>query len=114
MLVRYPDNALRAVVAVLAVCGIVACSAMPRRTAAERVADADIADRVQAALLADPNIYARHIDVTVNRGVVHLGGYVWEDADFRTAQRDAASIPGAETVVNEMELIRGGIAGTGR
>ena len=78
------------------------------------MADADIADRVQAALLADPNIYARRIDVEVDRGVVHLGGYVWEDEDFRTARRDAASVPGAKTVVTEMELVRGGLAGTSR
>jgi osmotically-inducible protein OsmY len=45
---------------------------MPRRTAQERVADADTADRVRATLLADPNIYARHVDVVVDRGVVRL------------------------------------------
>jgi osmotically-inducible protein OsmY len=95
-------------------CTVIACSSVPRRTAAQRVADADTADRVQAALLADPDIYARHIDVRVDRGVVHLGGYVWEAADFRTARRDAASVPGANAVVSEMELVRGGLAGTGR
>jgi osmotically-inducible protein OsmY len=100
-------------VAVLA-CAVIACSTTPPRTAAQRAADADTADRVQAALLADPNIYARHIDVSVNRGVVHLGGYVWEDEDFRTARLDAASVPGATTVVTDMELMRGGFAGTGR
>ena len=93
---------------------VIACSAMPRRTAAERLADADTADRVQAALLADPDIYARHIDVRVDRGVVHLGGYVWEATDFRVARRDAASVPGAIAVVSEMELVRGGLAGTSR
>jgi osmotically-inducible protein OsmY len=114
VLLRCPNALLPAVAVLLLACGLVACSTAPRRTAAERVADADVADRVQAALLADPNIYARHIDVTVDRGVVHLAGYVWEDADFRTARRDAASIPGAKTVVSEMELVRGGMAGTGR
>jgi osmotically-inducible protein OsmY len=108
-------NAWLPAVALLLLAGaIAACSTAPRRSAAERLADADIADRVQAALLADPNIYARHIEVTVDRGVVHLAGYVWDDADFRTARRDAASIPGAKTVVSEMELVRGGMAGTSR
>jgi osmotically-inducible protein OsmY len=114
LLLRCPSGVLSAVMVLLAAYGVVACSTTPRRTAAERVADADIADRVQAALLADPNIYARHIDVEVDRGVVHLGGYVWEDGDFRTARRDAASVPGAKTVVTEMELVRGGLAGTSR
>jgi hypothetical protein len=31
------------------------------------VADADTADRVQASLLADPDIYARHVDVVIDR-----------------------------------------------
>jgi osmotically-inducible protein OsmY len=99
---------------VLIACAVIACSTMPRRTAEQRVADADTADRVQAALLADPDIYARHIDVRVDRGVVYLGGYVWEDEDFRTARRDAASVAGANAVVTDMELMRGGLAGTSR
>ena len=45
---------------------------------------------------------ARHIDVAVDRGVVHLGGYVWENDDFQTARRDAASVPGVKTVVAQI------------
>jgi osmotically-inducible protein OsmY len=78
------------------------------------VADADTAGRVQAALLADPNIYARHIDIQVNRGVAHLGGFVWDAEDFQTARRDAAAVAGVTKVVMDMELVRGGMAGTGR
>ena len=114
MLMRCPNGVLPAVGILLAAYGVVACSTTPPRTTAERVADADIADRVQAALLADPNIYARHIDVVVDRGAVHLGGYVWEDDDFQTARRDAASVSGVKTVITEMELKRGGLAGTSR
>src|ERR1700689_5393186 len=103
-----------AITAIVLACPVIACSAMPRLPAAQRVANADTAGRVSAALLADPDIYARHIDVRVDRGVVHLGGYVWEATDFRTARRDAASVPGANAVVSEMELVRGGLASTGR
>jgi osmotically-inducible protein OsmY len=103
-----------AVVAVAATCAAVACSTTARRTAPERAADAELATRVEAALLADPGMYARHIDVTVVRGVVHLGGYVWEDDDFRLARNDAASVPGVRTVEVQMELMRGGIAGSSR
>jgi osmotically-inducible protein OsmY len=100
-------------VAVAMACIVAACASTPRRTAAERASDAEIASRVEAALLADPEIYARHIDVGVNRGVVHLGGYVWEDHDFQIARNDAASVAGVTTVEMQMELMRGGIAGTG-
>jgi osmotically-inducible protein OsmY len=99
-------------VAITAVCLLSACAMAPRRTPDERIADADVASRVQATLLSDPNIYARHIDIAVVRGVVHLGGYVWEPEDFQTARRDAASVPGVTAVDTEMELMRGGLAGS--
>jgi hyperosmotically inducible protein len=111
---RGANRVLLAVAAMAATCAVIACSTTPRRTAPERASDAEIATRVEAALLADPDIYARHIDVTVNRGVVHLGGFVWEDADFRLARNDAASVPGVRTVEEQMELMRGGIAGSSR
>ncbi len=93
---------------------IAACSSLPPRTGAERVADAAKAAQVQAALDSDSRIYARHIDVSVDRDVVHLGGYVWSDSDFRFAKNDAASVPGITTVVNQMELMRGGMSGSSR
>lgn len=114
MLVPCPNRVSPAVVVLVAACGIGACSTTPARTTAERLADADIAGRVQATLLADPDIYARPIDVAVDRGVVHLGGYVWENDDFQTARRDAASVPGVKAVVAQMELMRGGLAGSSR
>ena len=113
-LMRHANRRLPAVVALAAACSVVACSTTPRRTAGERAADAEIATRVEAALLADPNIYARHIDVAVDRGVVHLGGYVWEDEDFQLARNDAASVPGVKIVDTQMELMRGGVAGSSR
>lgn len=111
---RRANRALPAVLALAAACAVVACSTTPRRTAAERASDADIATRVEAALLADPDIYARHIDVAVDRGVVHLGGYVWENDDFRLARNDAASVLGVTLVETQMQLMRGGLAGTSR
>ena len=95
----------------LAAYSLVACSTSPRRSDAERAADAAAAAQVEAALAADSRIYARHIDVRVNRGVVHLAGYVWSDDEFLFAKHDAASVPGIRAVVNEMELMRGGTSG---
>ena len=95
-------------------CGTVGCSIPPARTAEEKATDAATAAKVEDALLADPTIYARHIDVRVERGTVHLGGFVWSSEDFQQAKKDAAAIPGVTSVANEMELMRGGIAGTSR
>jgi osmotically-inducible protein OsmY len=78
------------------------------------MADVETADRVQAALFADPDLYARHIDIAVDRGVVHLGGYVWENEDFQRVRNDVAGLPGVRSVLTEMELKRGGIGGSGR
>jgi osmotically-inducible protein OsmY len=104
----------RIAVILLSTYGVVACSTSPPRSEAERAADAASASRVEAALDADPKIYARHIDVSVIRGVVHLGGFVWSDDDYLFARNDAAAVPGVTTVVNQMELMRGGVSGTGR
>jgi osmotically-inducible protein OsmY len=73
-----------------------------------------LAAQVESALLADPTIYARHVDIRVDRGVVHLGGYVWSAHDYRLARKDAASVPGVKAVDVEMELMRGGVSGTSR
>jgi osmotically-inducible protein OsmY len=95
-------------------CEISGCSMPLPRTEEEKAADAVTAAKVESALLADTMIYARHIDVSVNRGTVHLGGYVWSNEEFQQAKKDAASIPGVTSVATEMELMRGGISGTSR
>lgn len=97
-----------------ATCSATGCSTAPPRTEAEREADAALATRVEAALNGDPRIFARHIDVTVDNRVVHLGGYVWEDDELQFAKSDAAAVPGVKLVADQMELMRGGAAGTGR
>jgi osmotically-inducible protein OsmY len=63
--------------AVVATYAVLACSSLPPRSVEELAADTAIAAKVEAALVADPDIYARHIDVAVNRGVVRLGEFVY-------------------------------------
>jgi osmotically-inducible protein OsmY len=111
---RCPNGASRGALVLIAACGVLACSTLPDRTAGERAADAQIAAQVEAALVADPNIYARHIDVAVIRGVVRLGGFVYSDEDYRMARRDAAAISGVTGIHTEMELMRGGVSGSSR
>jgi osmotically-inducible protein OsmY len=78
------------------------------RTPEQREADREIAAAVSNALNANSQIYARHIDVRAENGVVHLGGYVWSDSDLFTAKRIAAAVPGVKSVVDDMQLERGG------
>ena len=96
--------------AVMLVCGAAACSMGPRKSDEQLRADRDTVDRVQVALNSDQILYARHIVVHADSGVVSLGGYVWSQPDLEEAQRIAATVPGVIRVVNEMELERGGIS----
>jgi osmotically-inducible protein OsmY len=97
-----------------ALCVLTACASSPPRTPEERALDADTAAKVEAVLLADPRIYARHIDVRVDRGTAHLEGLVWASQDFLIAKNDAASVAGVIAVRTNLELVRGGISGTSR
>jgi osmotically-inducible protein OsmY len=90
---------------------LAACASAAPRTATQRAADADTAARVQSTLEADPALFARHIDVSVDGGVVYLGGYVWSVEDLYLAPRLAAAVPGVTAVNSQMELMRGGSKG---
>lgn len=94
--------------AVTALSCAVACSTTPRKTSEQQLTDKETEARVQSALTADTHIYAQHITVGADNGVVHLGGYVWNDYDLEEAQRVAEAVPGVTRVVDEMELERGG------
>jgi osmotically-inducible protein OsmY len=109
---RHLNDVLAAVAILLLGGSLAACSSAPHRTEAERVVDAETASRVESALTADPTLFARHIDVSVEGGVVYLGGYVWSVEDLYLARNLAASVPGVRAVSDEMELMRGG--GKGR
>jgi hypothetical protein len=102
------------VLALIAACAAAACSTLPSRTPTERSADAALAAEVESVLRADPNIYARHIDVSVDRGVVELGGFVWTNQEYLLARNDAASVPGVRAVNAQMDLLRGGVSGTSK
>jgi osmotically-inducible protein OsmY len=67
--------------------------------------------KVVILLTANPTLFARHIDVSVDGGVVYLGGYVWSVQDLYLARNLAASVPGVKSVSSAMELMRGGSKG---
>ncbi len=87
----------------------VACSTTPRKTSEQQQADKETAESVQNALDADKLLYAKHITVRADNGVVHLAGYVWNTEDLYEAQRIAETVPGVAQVVDEMELEREGL-----
>lgn len=101
----------------LAVCvasmGALACWPSFAQSDSQQSSDAETTTRVKAALSADNNLYAKHIDVSVKDGVVHLGGFVATEQELQQAQKDARSVPGVSAVRNEMQVKRGESRGSG-
>jgi osmotically-inducible protein OsmY len=96
-----------AVLAVGLLCGLGACASTPK-TEQQEHADQVTAERVEAALNSDRSLFAKHINVRADNGVVRLSGYVWEASDFEEATSIAAAVPGVVRVVNDLELNRNG------
>ena len=94
-------------------CGGLGCAAPPAKSEAQRQADREIAQSVQAALNADKQLYARHIFVRADNGVVRLSGFVWETPELFEAKRVAEQVPGVSQVVNDLELERNGMDNSG-
>lgn len=70
-----------------------------------------LADAIYAKLNADPTYYYRHVEVSVDRGVAHLSGYVWSAEALYRARRLASSVPGVTGVVTaQLELERNGLS----
>lgn len=94
--------------AVAVLCGVAACASGPPKTDAQRQADKETAERVETALSSDKVLYAKHIFVRADNGVVRLSGYVWEPSDFQLAIAIAENVPGVTQVVSDLELNRNG------
>ena len=71
--------------------------------------DEILANTVYSELNADPTYYFRHVDVRVDNGVAHLGGYVWSTDAIYAARKIASNVPGITGVrTSQLELERNG------
>jgi osmotically-inducible protein OsmY len=104
---RYIKHCLGATAIVSFLVSAAACviTKSPEQESQDRTTE----NAVRSALQADAHIYTDHIKIHVDKGVVHLSGYVWTDFDMYTAQQDALSVDGVTRVVNDMELELEGI-----
>jgi osmotically-inducible protein OsmY len=107
------NRLLTALVLAAAVGGLTACLSGPPKTAAERQADKDLSDQVLTALTSDKTLYARHINVRADNGVVTLSGHVWTTEELAAAPQIAQSVAGVTKVVNRIEVDRGAIQDSG-
>ena len=71
---------------------------------AERLSDAQITHRVMVALQQDPYIFADHVTVTTENGVVRLEGIMTDLHDMLRVLRLARRIAGKGRVVNRIEF----------
>jgi hyperosmotically inducible protein len=107
------NRVARAGFAVALLCGVAACATGPAKSDAQQQADREMAAHVQAALDADKQLYARHITVRADNGVVRLTGFVWDPPDLMEAKSVAELVPGVSSVVNDLELERNGMDNSG-
>ena len=98
----------RAGVAAAMACSLAACASGPPKSDSQVAADKATGERVEAALNADKQLYAKHITAHADGGVVTLTGLVWESTDFEEATYVAENVPGVTRVINDLELSRNG------
>jgi osmotically-inducible protein OsmY len=72
---------------------------------ASRLSDAVLTAKVERALQDDPYIFANHMSVVTENGIVRLQGIALDVNDLHQALALARRIAGRRHVVNEMELI---------
>jgi osmotically-inducible protein OsmY len=72
---------------------------------ASRETDAVLTAKVEQALHDDPYIFADHMNVVAENGIVRLRGVAVDVSDLRQALALARRIAGRRRVVNEIELI---------
>src|SRR5207302_9852292 len=72
--------------------------------------DAKISSDVQGKFSQDSGLASKQLTVQANSGVVTLEGTVDNAAQREAAGRQAASVPGVKTVVNNLQVGNGTIA----
>jgi osmotically-inducible protein OsmY len=111
--VRFGRKAGAYAVLVASAVAIGGCASAPPKSPERERADAATAERVYAALEANPIYYFRDVEVSVDYGVAQLSGYVWTTDALYAAQGIARKVPGVTSVQDAMELERQGNRGGG-
>jgi len=84
---------------------LAACaSTSTQQSAGEHIDDAGITARVKSALIEDPQVKARQVDVETYKGVVQLNGFVDSATAKDRATSVTRSVSGVEQVHNNLEV----------
>jgi hyperosmotically inducible periplasmic protein len=95
---------LRSLLAVALAALLLAGCANDGRTAGDRIDDAAITARANAALAGSPVASAWDVSVESNDGTVLLSGFVDSEEERAEAERLVAQVDGVEEVRNNIEL----------
>ncbi len=71
---------------------------------AKKLDDAKMSSDIQSKFSQDSGLSTKQLTVQANNGVVTLSGTVDNDAQRDAAGRQAASIPGVKTVINNLQI----------
>ena len=83
----------------------VGCAATSKQEGTgEYVDDAVITTKVKAALINDPNVKAREVNVETFKGEVQLSGFVSSQDDINQAVAITRDIQGVKKVKNDMRI----------
>jgi osmotically-inducible protein OsmY len=83
----------------------VSCSSTPtRESLGEAVDDSLITSKVKTALVGDPDVSARRINVETFRGTVQLSGFARSEDEIRRAGEVARNVRGVRAVKNDIRL----------
>ena len=94
---------LSLVAALILAVSLAACvSTRTQESTGEYVDDAGITTRVKTALIEDPQIKARQVDVETFRGVVQLNGFVDSASSRERATTVTRSVSGVQEVHNNL------------
>lgn len=74
-------------------------------TAARQIPDEQVTAQVEKALVEDPYVYAEHVTVTTNNGVVRVEGIVGDTGERFRILRRCRKIPGARRIVDALEVV---------
>lgn len=75
-----------------------------QRAPGEAIDDGIVTSSVKAALIANPDTKARHIDVGTFRGVVQLNGFVGSTVEKAAAETTAGKVNGVKAVRNNLQV----------
>lgn len=81
-----------------------ACATQTPYTADEETADQKIKDQILVNYKKEKYIFLDHVDITVYKSTVILGGLVFEPADRDVAVQDARKVPGVKQVSDQIEV----------